>query len=201
MEKLVLKTELREKNEDLASLRLSKVVPAVVYGHKQESLSIKMDNSDFLRVFRVAGKNHVVALEVSGKKIDALVHDVQFHPVSGAFIHVDFYAITKGEKVHTQIPLVFIGVSRARAEESAVIEENLKEIEVKCLPTDLVDSFEVNLSFLEKTGDSIKVWDLNIPEKFEVLNAHDEVVAHASKSKVEKETTDEVDAEATTEEK
>lgn len=186
MEKLVLKSQKREAGECVKTLRASKSVPAVVYGHKQEAISIKMGSSDVLRAFRVAWENHVVSLDVDGKKMDVLFHEVQKAPVSGDIIHVDFYAITKGEKVHTNIPLVFVWVSKAKTEEWAIIEELVKQIEVKCLPTDLVDSFEVDLSKLEKTWDNIKVSDLSISSKFEVLSSADEVIAIAAKAKVEK---------------
>lgn len=185
MEKLILKWETRKIEESLKELRASKIVPAVVYWHKQEPIKLKMNNSDFLRTFRVAWENHIISLEVEGKKIDVLVHEVQRAPVSGDFLHVDFYAITKGEKVHTHIPLVFVWSSKASSE-WAIIEELIKELEVKCLPTDLVDNFEVDLSKLENVWDNIKVADIKVSSKIEVLNHADDVVVVASKAKVEK---------------
>lgn len=186
MEKIVLKGQKREGAECVKTLRAARVIPAVVYGHKQEAISIKLGNSDLLRTYRVAWENHVVELEIDGKKMDVLFHDIQRAPVSWDFLHIDFYAITKGEKVHTHIPLNFVWVSKAKTEENAVIEELVKQIEVKCLPNDLVDSFEVDLSQLEKTGDHIKVSDLKISSKFEVLDSQDEVIVLAAKTKVEK---------------
>ena len=186
MEKIVLQGQKRQANECLRTLRTTRIIPAVVYGHKQEAMSIKVNNSELIRAYRVAWEHHVVELQIDGVKMDVLFHEVQRAPVSGEFIHIDFYAITKGEKVHTHIPLVFTGLSKAKTEESAIIEELLKQIEVKCFPADLVDSFEVNLSQLEKTWDNIKVSDLKISSKFEVINTQDEVIVLAAKSKVEK---------------
>lgn len=186
MEKIVLTSQKREAGECVKTLRASKSVPAVVYGHKQEAISIKLGSSDVLRAFRVAWENHVVELEVEGKKMDVLFHEVQKAPVSGDIIHVDFYAITKGEKVHTHIPLVFVGASKAKSEEWAIIEELVKQVEVKCMPTDLVDSIEVDLSLLEKTGDNIKISNLKVSSKIEILDSKDEVIAVAAKSKAEK---------------
>lgn len=185
MEKLVLKIENRTE-ENLKLLRSSKLVPWVVYWHKQEPIKVKFDNSDFLRTFRQAWSNHVVTLDLDGKKIDVLVHEVQREPVSSAFLHVDFYAITKWEKVHTEIPLSFVWSSKA-ASEWAIIEELIKEVEVKCLPTDLVDNFEVDLSLLAEIWDTIKISDLKVSSKIEILNSQDDVIAVASKPKVEKE--------------
>ncbi len=185
MEKVVLNSQKRDAGECNKTLRNSKIVPAVVYGHKQPATNIKLDASDLLRAYRIAKENHVVELSVDNKKMDVLFHEVQKAPVSWDIIHVDFYAITKGEKVHTHIPLVFIWSSKAKSEEWAIIEELVKQVEVKCLPQDLVDSFEVDLSKLEKTWDNIKVWDLVISDKFEVLSSMDEVIAVAAKAKVE----------------
>ncbi len=186
MNKIVLKSEKREARECVKTLRAWRIIPAVVYGNKQEAESIKINNSDLLRAYRVAWENHVVELEIGNKKIDVLFHDIQRAPVSGDFLHIDFYAITKGEKVHTHIPLHFIWVSKAKTEEAAIIEELVKQIEVKCLPNDLVDFFEVDLSQLEKIWDHIKISDLLISSKFEVLDSEDEIIVVAAKPKVEK---------------
>lgn len=185
MEKIVLKSQTRNASEEVKAIRATKGVPAVVYGHKQEAISIKLGSSDVLKAYRVAWENHVVSLDVDGEKMDVLFHEVQKAPVSGAIIHVDFYAITKWEKVHTHIPLTFVWISKAKTDEGAIIEEVLKQVEVKCLPTDLVASFEVDLAKLEKTGDNIKVSDISISDKYEVLTSQDEVVAVAAKAKVE----------------
>lgn len=185
MEKIVLNSQKRDNWECLKTLRASKIVPAVVYGHKQPSTNIKIKYSDLLRAYRTCWENHIVELVIDGKKIDVLFHEVQKAPVSWDFLHIDFYAITKGEKVHTNIPLVFVWLSKAKTDEWAIIEEIVKQIEVKCLPADLVDSFEVDLSKLEKTWDNIKVGDLTISEKFEVLSSKDEVIVIATKAKVE----------------
>lgn len=193
MEKVVLNSQKRGADECVKTLRASKNVPAVVYGHKQEAVSVKLGSSDVLRAYRVAGENHVVELTIDGKKMDVLFHEVQKAPVSGDIIHVDFYAITKGEKVHTHIPLVFVGTSKAKTEESAIIEELVKQVEVKCMPADLVDAIEVDLGLLEKTGDNIKVSDLKVSSKIEILDSKDEVIAIAAKSKAEK--TEEASAE------
>ena len=183
--KIVLQSLKREKNEDLKALRSSKNVPAVVYGKKQQAISLKLWASDTLKAFRVAWVNHVVSLDVEWKKMDVLFHEVQKHPVTWDIIHVDFLAIAAWEKITSLIPLVFVWNSKAKSDEWAIIEEVLKQIEVKCLATDLVDNFEVNLSKLEKVWDNIKVSDLNISSKYELLTHKEEVVAVAVKAKEE----------------
>lgn len=196
MENLSLNADIRSWDEKLRDIRTSKKLPAVVYGHSQKSISITLDYSEFLKTFRKSWESHIISLNVDHEKIDVLVHDFQKEPVSWDFIHVDFYAVTKWEKVHTHIHLEFIWNSPA-VKEWAILEEHIKELEVKCLPSDLVDSFKVNLETLKAIGDSIRVSDLNIDsKKYNILTNHSDIIVSATKpAKLE------VVAEATTESK
>jgi len=202
MEKIQLTAVLRNKDEKSSDLRQNSKVPAVVYWHKQESLPLTLDASDLLRTYRVAWESQIVTLEVDSKKIEVLIHEVQRHPVSGAFTHVDFFALTRGEKLTAKIPVSFIWNSQA-VKEGGILEELTKEIEVKCLPKDLIPSFEVDLSKLEKFGDLIKVSDLDIDSKYEIENNPNDVVVQVSKPKklTKEETTEDSSNEETTEEK
>lgn len=185
MEKLTLKADKRFAIDLARDLRLNRKIPAVVYGKKQENISIVFDYSDFLRIFRKSGESQIIELDLEGEKIEVLVHEVQKEPISGDFTHIDFYAITRWEKLTTHIHLNFVGKSEA-GKLWAVIEELTKELEIKCLPKDLVANFEVDLSLLKEFEDSIKVSDLTIDtEKFEILTSKDTVVALAAKPKVE----------------
>lgn len=126
-------------------------------------------------------------LEVWKKKINVLIHNLQRAPVTWEFTHVDFYAITSWEKVLTKIHLEFVWESEAKRL-WGLIEEHIKEIEVKCLSENLVDSFEVDLSLLKEFWDMIKVSDLAIDsEKYDVITHEDDLVVIASKPLVYKE--------------
>lgn len=185
MENLDLNVQVRTTEEKLSEVRASKLTPAVVYGKHQEPILLKMDNSDFLRIFRKAGESHIINLKGSKIDIEVLVHDIQREPISWEFLHIDFYAITKGEKVHTKIHLNFIGTSQAVIE-WAILEEHMKEIEVKVLPKNLIDWINVDLTKLEEIGSSIKLSELNIDTtKFEVLTPDDVVVTAAKPAKAE----------------
>lgn len=199
MENLTLNAELRTKEETAKELKNSKKLAWVVYWKNQESLSIKLEYSDFLRIFRKAWESHIINLKVWKEDIEVLVHQIQSHPITGEYIHIDFYAITRWELLTTNIALSFVWVSSA-VKEWAILEEHLKEVEVKCLPRNLVDSFEVDLSLLDEMWSSIRVSDLKVDsEKFEILTNSDDIIASATKpKKVEEESTEE--AEVTTEE-
>ncbi len=142
MKNLSLTAELRSPEEKTKHLRKNSIIPAVVYWHSQEPISLKLNYSDFLKLFRISWESQIISLNVDKKNIDVLVHDIQREPVSGDYTHIDFYAITKWEVVTTKIHLHFINSSNAVKNEWALLEEHIKEIEVKCLPTDLVEWFE-----------------------------------------------------------
>ncbi len=190
MEKINLVAEVRSTTEKLSEVRAAKNIPAVVYGHNAENMIIKMNNSDFLRTFRKSGESHIITLDIDGKKVDVLVHDIQREPVSGDFLHIDFFAITKGEALQTKIHLNFIGSSSA-VKEGAILEEHLKELEVKCLPADLVDGFDVNLDTLENMGDMIRVSDLALSDKYTVITNSNDVIVTAAKPKKAEEVSNE----------
>ncbi|EKD30338.1 MAG: 50S ribosomal protein L25 [uncultured bacterium (gcode 4)] len=170
MEKLTLAAVSRDTETKLSTIRGDKKVPAVVYGHNVASQSITVGASELLKIFRKSGKTHIVELTLDGKKQDVLIHETQRAPVSGDFLHVDFFAVSATEKIHVQIPLHLIGTSPAQVL-GGLIEQNMHTVEVKCLPKNLVDVFEVDLSKLENLGDIIHVQDLNIDtKKFDILS-------------------------------
>lgn len=184
MENLILNTQIRTAEEKLSEVRTSSMVPAVVYGKHQEPILLKMDNSDFLRTFRKSGQSHIINLKIGKTEIEVLVHQIQKEPISWDFLHVDFYAITRGEKLTTNIAFNFIWTSQA-VKEWGILEEHMKDVEVKVLPKNLVDSFDVDISSLKEIGDSIKLSDLNIDTSiFDILTV-DGVVVSTSKPKVE----------------
>ncbi len=197
MEKITLTAEIRNADEKNKEIRANKEIPAVVYGKNQEPINIKVSFSDFLKTFRKSGESNIINLKVGKKDIEVLVHDFQKEPVTGDFIHIDFYALTRGEVVTTNITLNFVGNSEA-VKEGGILEELNKEIEVKCLPKNLTDHFDVDISVLKDFWDNIKVSDLNLGKDFEILTPADEVVVLVAKPKVEK-TTEETEEEITEE--
>ena len=203
MEKIILNAEIREKGEKLKEIRKLKVVPCIVYWRKQEPISLKINNSDLLKAYRNAWESTIINLKVWKKNIEVVFHDIQKHPVKWDFLHIDFFAITRWEKMTTKITISFIWESPAK-KEWAIIEEVLKELEVKCLPKDLIENFEVDLWKLENIWDSIKIKDLGIDEKkYEILNNIDDVIVSASQAKKEvevEETSEEETSEEATEE-
>lgn len=202
MTTFAITADIRAVTDKTSHLRKSKKVPAVVYGKTQEPISLVLDASEFLRLFRKAGESNIIDLKVGKKDLEVLVHQTQKHPVTGDFTHVDFYAITRGEKVTTHIHLNFTWESAA-AKNGAIITESIKEIEVRCLPRYLTDHFDVNLSLLKEAGDVIRISDLGLDsEKYDISWYEDDtVIASATlpRAAVEEDESEEDTAEASEE--
>jgi len=100
-----IKALKRGANEDVKSLRTQGIVPAVVYGPKQEAISIKMEAKEFDKAYRLSGESTVVDLFVDGESPDVLIHAVDRDPVRDTVTHVDFYAIEKGRRLQLVLNL------------------------------------------------------------------------------------------------
>jgi large subunit ribosomal protein L25 len=183
MEKFVLSSEARDTAVKTSDIRAMKRIPAVVYGHGVSPVHVSVDASEFLKTFRKAGGTHLVELTVSGKKQSVLIHETQRHPVSGDFLHIDFFAVSAKEKIHVEIPVVLVGKSQA-AIEGAEIIQNIHSVDVKVLPADLIDAVEVDLAQLVKVGDVIHVSDVvSKYPKLEILTPGVESIASAAAPK------------------
>lgn len=189
MTTFAISADIRDASEKTSHIRASKKVPGVVYGKTQDPISFTVDSSDFLRLYRKAGESNIIDLKVGKLDLEVLVHQTQKHPVTGEFTHVDFYAITRGEKLSTKITINFIGDAPA-VKEGAIIQEIVKEIEVQCLPRNLVDHFDADLSLLKEEGDTVRFEDLGVDaEKFDHQYEADMTIATATmpRSAVEEE--------------
>lgn len=167
-----------DKKEKAKKVRDSGFIPGVIYGGKAESLSIKVKDLDFNRVFAMAGESHLIDLIVDGASTTkVIVKDVQKNYLSGRISHVDFYQVDMKKKISTAIPLHFIGESKAVKELGGTLVKNIDELEIECLPESLVDYIEVNLSSLENFHDAIKMSDIKLPAGMELASEADEIVA------------------------
>lgn len=175
---------------DIAKVaRANGVIPGVVYGKDTPSTLVAVDVSDFTRLFRQAGQNQIIELSVDKKKYNVLAHDVQRHPVSGAFLHLDFLTVNMKVAIEVQTPIKLVGTSPAVLE-GGEIHQILDALTVKCLPTDITDAFELDISELAM-GHTLHVKDIKLDtKKFEVINHMDDAVvsAHAPRKQVEEET-------------
>jgi len=182
MELAVTKRDMGKKAK---TLRGEGILPAVVYGRSEEATPITIDHKQFEKVFKEAGESTVITLTGLDGKKQALIQDVALHPVSGALLHADFYAIEKGQKVTVSVPFEFEGVSPAVKELGGILTKVMHELEMEVDPTELPHSIPIDISKLVTLDDQIKIADLTLPPSATIDIDRDEVVAMISVAKEE----------------
>jgi len=167
-----------KRGDDKAKkIRNDKKIPAVIYGSDFDSLAISVDELEFNKVFEQAGESSLINLGIDDDKSEkVLVQDVQKDPVTLNVIHIDFYKVNMKEKIKTAIPIVEVGEAPAIVDLEGILVTNKDEVEVECLPADLIPEIEVDLSVLKTFDDTIHVSDLNVPAGIEILDDPEEVV-------------------------
>lgn len=173
------------------NLRREGLVPAVLYGHETAPVPLQVEERELNRVLAQAGEHRLIALKVGRAKNPqmALTRDVQWNTITGRPIHVDFYAVVMTEKITTEAPLVFVGEAPAADLAGTILLQNLDEVEIECLPGDLIEAIEVDVSELKGIDQTIYVKDLRVPPTVAILTDAEEVVAKvtwAAREEVEK---------------
>jgi len=180
MERVELKAEKRTVlGKKVKRLRREGIIPAVLYGHKIESMPLQVEERELRRVLSQAGEHRLIELKIgrSRKPHMVLARDVQWDVITGRPLHVDFYAVVMTEKITTAVPLVLVGEAPATEHGDVVLLQNLDEVEIECLPSDLIEAIEVDVSGLEEVDQAIYVRDLQLPPAVEILTDPDEIVA------------------------
>ena len=145
-------------------LKAAGAVPAVIYGAKDEPEPLQVSRRDINAMLsHAAGENILVELEVAGKSRLALVQEVQHAPVGGAILHIDFHAVSMDEKIQADVPLEPVGTANGVKNMGGLLEQNLRTLEIECLPRDLPDVLRVDVSGLN-IGDAIHVREIPLPE-------------------------------------
>lgn len=162
-------------------------IPAVYYGAHAKSTPIFINVAEFEKVFRSAGESTTITLKTEHGDEVALIHDIARHPVKNNFAHIDFYVIEKGQKVHVNVPLNFIGESPA-VKGGAVLVKVMYELPVEAAPTALPHGIDVDLSKLVSLDSVITAGDLPLTSGVSLYHLEPtEVVAAVSLAKEEEE--------------
>ncbi len=170
MDTIALEVKTREPGT-AHSLREEEILPCVFYGAGKENKSIAVDYQTFRRVYENAGGNTVIALDIDGKdKVNVLVQDVDYHPITGRFTHVDFKFVDLNKEVTTDIPLVAVGESKAVREFGGTLMQNRDMLTVKCMAKNIPHEIEFDISVLDDFNTSIHIGDIKLPEGVEALD-------------------------------
>ncbi|MEI6400115.1 MAG: 50S ribosomal protein L25 [bacterium] len=177
----------RSKADKLDQLRINGMVPAVVYGANTEVTSLAIESRILVKAWKEAGESTPVALSYDSEKKNVLFQDVQFHPVKGHIMHVDFLAVDMNKPVEVAIQLEFVGVAPAEKNNLGTLVKVLHEVEVEALPKDLPHTLEVDISTLVDLDTQITVADIKLPAGVTMITDGEEVVALVAAQKEESE--------------
>ena len=157
-------------------LRHAGRTPAVVYGGDTAPQSIELDHEPLW----LAQQNDwfyssIISLEVDGKVESVLLRDMQRHPYKQLVMHLDFQRVKANEKLHTRVPLHFINIENSPAGKNSEVSvtSELNDVEISCLPKDLPEFIEVDLSKIN-TGDTVHLSEVKLPKGVELVHPIDE---------------------------
>ncbi|PIP28268.1 MAG: 50S ribosomal protein L25 [Candidatus Moranbacteria bacterium CG23_combo_of_CG06-09_8_20_14_all_35_22] len=182
MDKVKLSAKIREVfGKKTKKGKKEGLVPAVVYGKKIESKSLWIKALDFSRLLKKAGESTIIELDIDEKdKRNVIIYEIQKDPVTGKFIHADFFQVRMDEEIEKAVELNYIGEAPAVKELYGVLVKSLDEITVKCLPADLPSEITVDISSLKTFEDHICIKDLEISPKIKIDLDPETVVALVS---------------------
>ena len=189
MEKVVLKATKRDVvGKQVKALRREGKLPAVIYGRHTDPINVNLDAHTAAVALAKLTASSLVTIDVEGTEHLALVREKQRDYIKNKLLHVDFLAVSLTEKLRTKVAVHFIGVSLAVKDFNAVLVHNLEELEVECLPADLPERIDVDISAMLKPGEGIRVHDVLVSDKVRLLADPDTMVVVATFAKVEEET-------------
>lgn len=185
--------KLEAKNRKISGkkvklLRKTGVVPAVLYGPKvKEPKMLEVEYERFREVYKKVGESSLIKLKLDKEEKDVLIRDVQEDPMTGNFLHVDFYEVPMTEKITLTIPLKFIGESEAVKNLGGILVKNIFEIEIESLPKDIPTEVDIDITVLKTFEDVIKIKDIAIPSGVKIIASSEEIIALVSPPRTEEE--------------
>lgn len=171
MEEVILKANHRSVlGKQVKAIRREGRLPAVIYGHNVNPISIELDMHDASRTLTGLAPSTLVTVEVEGEPHKALVREKQRNKISGMLLHVDFLEVSMKEKLRTQVYIEVTGTSPAVKEFDGILVTGANEVEVEALPQDLPERLVVDLASLKNIGDGLYIRDLDVPEGVKILS-------------------------------
>lgn len=179
MDRLALQAEERTLlGKKVKNLRKDGKLPGHVFGKGIDGENVLVTASDFLKTFQSAGETGLIDLKIGTEKVrPVLIREVQYNPVDGKLIHVDFYQVNLSEKVKVPVPIELIGEQSEKVHlGEAIVLQTLNEIEVEALPTDLIEKLAVDISSLKEIDDAITVGQLSYDREKITIHADSEEI-------------------------
>ena len=186
----VLSGKIREKTGKVATkeVRRNGEIPAVLYGLK-DNLSFSVCADNLKDILTAKGQNALIDLNLEGnKKRKVIIKEFQSHPLKERWVHVDFLEVDVAKPVKVNVDVHLIGKS-AGEKMGGLVHQVLKSIHVECLPTDIPQSVDLDVTAVE-LGQVLHVSDLSIPDKVKILHEPNEAIVSVHLEKVKEEKTE-----------
>ena len=163
-------------------LRKEGWIPAVLYGPDAKSQPLQVPAAEAEAVIDQAGTSHLITLSISGESspLQVLVRGFQRDPIRRNLLHVDFYRVEMDKPITMEIPIVLVGSSPVLDRREGILLQGKQTLEIECLPRDLIEAVEVDLSALTEVDQQITVGDLVLPPTIRVLDDPDEMVVRVT---------------------
>lgn len=179
MDQITIQSNLREgigkgKNR---RLRVAGRIPAVLYGHKSQNVALDVDPKEIFKILNSeSGENTIFMLQVPGREnVNCMIKEYQREPITHNLLHADFYEVAMDEVLEVDVPLEVVGEAYGVKTEGGLLDIVHRELRVECLPGDIPDNIEVDVTEL-KIGDMVRVRDLKVSEKIKLLDDPETVV-------------------------
>ena len=159
-------------------VRVSGRIPAIVYGAKKDSVPITVDPKQISRILHSeSGHNTVFDLKVGSEQTKAMIVDWQYEPIKGSLMHIDLKRIAMDQTLRVNVPVQLTGVPEGVKTQGGILEQMLREVEVECLPADIPDHIDVDVTPLV-FGQVLRVSDLPHSGKIKFVTDETQPVAH-----------------------
>lgn len=157
-------------------LRYRGQLPAVVYGEGVASVACSVDQRTLINLLRSHGRNAIISLSAGDTSQSTIIKDIQYHPVRDEILHVDFHRIDLTRKIVVEVPIHATGSAVGVRIGEGILEQMLHDLEVECLPTEIPDHIEIDVSDLD-IGDSLHVSDIVVQgDDFSIVTDSDRTV-------------------------
>jgi large subunit ribosomal protein L25 len=174
--------EARTKNA-ARRVRRSGLIPAVVYGAKKESVSVTVNPKQIARILHSeSGHNTVFDLKLGPEQTKAMIVDWQYEPVKGTLMHIDLKRIAMDQALRVEVPVQLTGVPEGVKTQGGILEQMLREVAIECLPADIPDHIELDVTPLV-FGQVLRVSDLPRDPKIKFVTDETQPVAHITSVK------------------
>ena len=166
-------------------LRKQNIIPSVIYSNIVKPINIQIKIGEFIKVYKEAGKTHVIDLAIDNKIIPTIVQDLDINPITQQVRHVDFLAVNLKEKVIASVPVLLTGEAKGVKENALVLIQNTKELQIIALPDNIPEFIEVDVSSLVQIGNNISISDLPKFINYEISEDTDLILASLAAQSIE----------------